>query len=301
MLIGLVAALALGMGQAQAQAQDPEATVLSDIIVNALPNEARALGFIDRVAAPPSGRRLARWERSLCVSVAGLDVAYAQFIVDRVTAVGASVGLNPGQPGCRPDVLIIFTADPDAAAGRLIDEDMDTFRPVRYGATDRGEAALDQFRHSDAPVRWWHVSAPVSILTGEVMMGAEEGPAYMTAPNASRIRSNTREALQRAIIIVDADQIRQVPFGALGEYLGMVTLAQVEPGADLTGYQSVLNLFAGADGQRINDWDQTYLQALYRARGDQLRYVQQATDIAERMAERSTRAEPTPDSGESRN
>lgn len=295
MLIGLVAALALGL------AQDPEPTVLGDIIVNAPPNEARALGFIDRVAAPPSGRRLARWERSLCVSVAGLDASYAQFTVDRVTAVGASVGLNPGQPGCSPDVLIIFTADPDAAAGRLIDEDMDTFRPVRYGATDRGAAALDQFHHSDAPVRWWHVSAPVSILTGEVMMGMEDGPAIMTAPNASRIGSNTREALQRAIVIVDANQISQVSFGALGEYLGMVTLAQVEPGADLTGYQSVLNLFAGSDGQRITDWDQTYLQALYRTRGDQLRYVQQATDIAERMAESATRSDTAPDSGESRN
>ncbi|QTN18252.1 hypothetical protein HZ989_08085 [Brevundimonas sp. AJA228-03] len=296
MLIGLVAALALGSGQAR----DPAPTILSDIIVNAPPNEARALGFIDRVAAPPSGRRLARWERSLCVSVAGLDAAYAQFIVDRVTAVGASVGLDPGQAGCRPDVLIIFTADPDAAAGRLIDEDLETFRPVRYGATDRGEAALEQFQHSDAPVRWWHVSAPVSILTGEVMMGMEDGPAIMNAPNASRIGASTREALQRAIIIVDANQIRQVSFGALGEYLGVVTLAQVEPGADLTGYQSVLNLFAGSPGQRITDWDQSYLQALYRARGDQLRYVQQATDIAERMAERAMRSGTMPDSGESR-
>ncbi|ADL01053.1 hypothetical protein [Brevundimonas subvibrioides] len=297
MLIGLVAAFALGL----AQAQDPEPTPLGDIIVNAPPNEARALGFIDRVAAPPSGRRLARWERSLCVSVAGLDAGYGQFIVDRVTAVGASVGLTPGRPGCSPDVLIIFTADPDAAAGRLIDEDMKTFRPVRYGATDRGEAALEQFHHSDAPVRWWHVSAPVSILTGEVMMGMDDGPAIMNAPNASRIGSNTREALQRAILIVDANQISQVSFGALGEYLGMVTLAQVEPDADLTGYQSVLNLFSGAAGQRITDWDQSYLQALYRTRGDQLRYVQQATDIAERMAERATRPETTPDSGESRN
>ena len=44
MLIGLVAALALGSGQAR----NPEPTILSDIIVNAPPNEARALGFIDR-------------------------------------------------------------------------------------------------------------------------------------------------------------------------------------------------------------------------------------------------------------
>lgn len=297
MLIGVIAALVLGSGQGQ----DPEPTRLGDIIVNAPPTEARALGFIDRVAAPPNGRRLARWERSLCVRVAGLDASYAQFIVDRVTAVGTSVGLRPGQPGCKPDVLIIFTADPDAAAGRLIDEDLDTFRPVRYGATDRGEAALEQFHHSDAPVRWWHVSAPVSILTGEVMMATDDGPAIMNAPNASHIGSNTREALQRAIIIVDANQIGEVSFGALGEYLGMVTLAQVEPGADLTGYQSVLNLFAGTTGQRITDWDQAYLQALYGARGDQLRYFQQATDIAERMAERATGSRPTPDSGESRN
>ncbi len=299
MLIELAMAMALvGSG-----VQDADPTTLEDIIVTATPGEARALRFIDSVAAPPSGRRLARWERSLCVSVAGLDASYAQFLLDRVTAVGTSVGLAPGRPGCTPHVLIIFTADPDAAAGRLIEEDMDIFRPNRHGATDRGEQALDRFRTTNAPVRWWHVSAPVSTLTGEIAMAMDnaEGPAEMIAPNATRLGGNTREALQRAVIVVDASQISDVSFGALGEYLGMVALAQIEPDADVSAYPSVLNLFAGSPRQRITDWDQDYLQALYGARGNQLRYFQQATDIAERMAERVARRAVEGDSAESTN
>lgn len=299
MLIELLGALSLGL----IAAQDPDPTVLDDIIVNATPSEAQALRFIDQVGAPPSGRRLARWERSLCISIAGLDAYYAQFLIDRVNAVGTSVGLNPGQPGCTPQVLIIFTADPDAAAGRLIDEDLSTFRPTRYGANERGAEALERFQTSDAPVRWWHVSAPVSILTGEIAMAMEHdtGPPTLNAPNASRLGSNTREALQREVIIVDADQIKNVSFGALGEYLAMVTLAQVDPDADVTGFSSVLNLFSGPSGQRITDWDQAYVQALYAARGDQLRYFQQATDIAERMAQRTTRTADDVDSAETAN
>lgn len=297
MSIQLALALMLGFSGAQ----DPDPTVLDDITVDAPPTEARAQRFIDRVAAPPIGRRLARWESSLCVSIAGLDAAYARFLIDRVNAVGASVGLDPGPPGCKPHVLIIVTANPDAAAARLIDEDLDTFRPTRYGATDRGADALDEFRTSDAPVRWWHVSSPVSVLTGELALATADGPAVMNAPNASRLSANTREALQRAVIIVDANRISDVAFGALGEYLAMVALAQVQPEADVTGYPSVLNLFAGSRGSRITRWDQDYLQALYGARGDQIRYRQQASDIADRMAERVTSSGPDAVSGESAN
>lgn len=300
MLIALAMAAALGASDV---AQDDQTSTLSDIIVNASPAEQRALRFIDSVAAPPSGRRLARWERSLCVSVAGLDADYGQFLLDRVSAVGSSVGLNPGDPGCKPHILIIFTADPDAAAGRLIDEDGDTLRPDLHGRTDRGETALETFRTTDAPVRWWHVSAPVSALTGELALaiGGETGAVVMNAPNASRLYDPTREALQRAVIIVDANQLTDVSFGALGEYLGMIALAQVEPDADLSAYPSILNLFAGSPGQRITDWDQDYLQALYDARGDRLRFPQQARDIAGRMAERGARRGEDADSAESRN
>jgi hypothetical protein len=297
LLLQLAFALTLGLPGTQ----DPGATVLDGIVVDAPPTEARAQRFIDRVAAPPTGRRLARWERSLCVSVAGLDAAYARFLIDRVNAVGASVGLEPGRPGCRPHVLIIVTADPDGAAARLIDEDLDTFRPTRYGPTDRGADALDRFSVSDAPVRWWHVSSPVSVLTGELALATADGPAVMNAPNASRLSANTREALQRAVIIVDANRIRDVSFGALGEYLAVVALAQIQPEADVTGYPSVLNAFAGPRGQCLTQWDQDYLQALYGARGDRIRYRQQASEIAERMAERAKRGDPDAVSGESAN
>lgn len=297
MLVQFALALTLGLSTGQ----DPDPTVLDGITVDAPASQTRALRFIDRVAAPPTGRRLARWERSLCVSVAGLDPTYARFLIDRVNAVGASVGLDPGRPGCQPHVLIIVTGDPDAAAARLIREDLDTFRPTRYGATDRGAAALIRFSVSDAPVRWWHVSSPVSVLTGELALATAEGPAVMNAPNASRLGANTREALQRAVIIVDAGRIGEVSFGALGEYLAVVALAQIQPEADLSGYPTVLNLFSGPRGQRLTSWDEAYLQALYGARGDRFRYRQQASEIAERMAERETRTGADAVSGESAN
>lgn len=299
MLIELAMALTL----AGAAGPQDDATVLSDVIVSAPPSQQRALRFIDRVAAPPTGRRLARWRRELCVSVAGLDAAYGQFILNRVNAVGISVGLEPGAPGCTPHVLVIFTADPDGAADRMIEEDLNVFRPTRWGATDRGAEALAAFRTSDAPVRWWHVSAPVSVLTGEIVvaMNGDTEPVVSNAPNASRLGANSREELQRAVVIVDTTRLGDVSFGALGEYIGMVALAQIEPDGDTSGYPTILNLFAGSPGQRISDWDQDYLQALYHARGDRFRYVQQASDMAERMAERISQRQDDPDAETSTN
>ena len=76
--------------------------------------------FVGKVSAPAAGRGYARWHRSVCVGVHNLQKDAAQYIVDRVSQAALDVGLAPGEPGCSPQVIIIFTTDAKMLATYLV-------------------------------------------------------------------------------------------------------------------------------------------------------------------------------------
>ncbi|MGD9981985.1 MAG: hypothetical protein AB7T58_15455, partial [Hyphomonadaceae bacterium] len=69
------------------------------------------------------------------------------------------------------------------------------------------------------------------------------------------------------------------------DYIAMVTLAQVNPDADASGYPSSMNLFAsrGSAANQLTDWDLAYLDALYATDRDSASLQMQQSDIAGRM------------------
>ena len=201
------------------------------------------------------------------------------------------VGLEVGEPGCGPTILIVAT-DNSAELANLLVEDYDRImRPVR-GISDRGRRGLAEFRETDAPVRWWHVSLPMDVDTGALALGS------VRVRQVSRIRSNTREEMAFSLILLDVSRVGSVPFGPLSDYLGLVALSQVDPGVDYSGYDTILNLF-GSEGRSatLSAWDKDYLASLYYVPGDSARVNQETRQIAEEMArrQRGERAEPRPD------
>jgi hypothetical protein len=255
------------------------------VVVGRRPEDAAQV-FVEQIARAPRGQRLARWDREICIGAANLDPRYAQFMIDRVATRAAALGLEIEGPGCRPDVLIIGAANADALASGLVDEHPQAFRPSQNG-TDFGSAALRDFRTSDAPVRWWHVSLPVSIDTGEAAIAVDgEDPPQVAVREVSRMRSNVREDLRQVIVILDTARIGRVEFGALSDYVAMVALAQIDPRADIGGYPTILDLF-GSPPERptgFTVWDEAYLRGLYEAPRDRARVSQQHRLISREMA-----------------
>ena len=285
LVAAVMAAMASGSGQ-EAAPQEPQtpATSVEEVVVEGRRLEQTVRAFVDEVAAPPPGRRLARWDREICVGAANLQPAYAQFMIDRIATAAVQVGLTSGEPGCRPDIMVIGSDDADALATRLVADNPQGFRPARSG-TDMGEEALEAFVNSDAPVRWWHISLPVSVDTGDPAITLQgEDIATVTARDASRLRSNVREDLARVVVILDVTRIGRVNFGALSDYVAMVALAQLDPQAETTGYDTVLNLFAQPTLTGMTAWDRDYLTALYAAPRDRLRANQQIRDLIRGMA-----------------
>jgi len=296
----LISSLALGLLFGQEAATPPAsqaapgrvaaapAIQLEDVVVQRQRLERAIRNFVDEVAAPSPGRGPARWDRRVCVGVVNVRNPAAQHLVDRVSQVAMDVGLEPGDPGCKANVVIIGTSDGQALAQALVDVTPRAFRP-NWSGSDRGGVALEQFVASDAPVRWWHVALPVDSQTGEPVVripGQDDEPRRTAIFASSRLRTQVQNNLDRVFVIVDFGRAEGLNFNQLSDYIAMVALAQIDPDAATSGFNSVLNLFeqpggAGIDG--LTDWDRSYLTALYDAELNQLRPSHQANSVSNVM------------------
>lgn len=284
-LITIIAALAaLGGTPDSLQAapvQDPPPTDLGEVVVEGRVLREEAEAFVEAVAAPASGRGLARWGGRVCVGVVNLQPELAQAVVDHVSGVALEQGLRIGDPGCTPNVVIIFADDAPAMAAALVAADRHAFH-LGVGGLDRGREALEAFQTSDAPVRWWHVSMPVIGGTHQraIRMPGDTSPIYV--PGEGRVNKGRpiSDELNKVIVIVDADRLGGANLRQVSDYLSMVALAQVDPNGQTAGLDTVLNVFAdpaGVDG--LTAWDRTYLRALYRAPKERIDDNDQASSI----------------------
>ena len=266
------------------------------VIVEGISPEEAVRSFIDEVSAAPPGRNLARWDRKVCVGAINLATRYAQRLIDQVSTVAISVGLEAGEPGCHPDVLILAYSDGDALATRLVKDRFRSFRPDS-DSTQLGQAALSRFRTAHTPVRWWHVSQTIAADGGQASLGDPAFPALgdsiYNVHEASRLRINVREEMAHVIIVLDTTLIGKTSFASLADYVAMVALAQIDAKADTHEFPTILNLFAAETGERearMTQWDLDYLKALYEARGDAARPAGQEREIAGEMLKREPKS-----------
>lgn len=269
MVVALLAALALQSAQATTSPRQDE-TAVQDIIVNGRPLQDLVGDFVSELSQPARGRGLAKWNDRICVGVVNLPVAYAQPLVDRISDVAGELGLTPGEPGCTPRVVIVFTADGKRLASGLVESQRRGFDLGNH-QTDAGSAALRAFETSDAPVRWWHTSLPVDSSNGELAVrlpgmldaSGEPGAPVINVFAASRLNTTIRDDMSRVVIIVDVEKLEGTTFPQLMDYVTLLSLAQIDPDADTANYDTIMNLFHPGAPEGLTDWDMGYLRALY--------------------------------------
>lgn len=276
----------------QAAPQQAEPVELGDVEVTGRPLDEMIRNFVNEVAEPNRRRGLARWDDRICIGVANLRAEPAQYIIDRVSTVADDLGVVPGEPGCRPNVIIIATDDPDGLARQLTEERARAFRMGGSGM-DRGRSALNAFVESDQPVRWWQLSMPTDSETGRravrvpgectgACMEPQDSAPVINTFAASRLTTQIVDYIFRTIVVLDIDQVTRVSGQQLADYVAMVTLAQIDPEADPSGYASILNVFddpGAAEG--LTDWDLAYLQGLYSAERNRRNLRAGRTEIAD--------------------
>jgi hypothetical protein len=252
--------------------------------------------FIGKVTAPVEGRGYARWNRRVCIGIHNLQTTdAAQYIVDRISQEAVDVGLEPGEPGCRPDVVIIFTTDAKQLATYLVKNRIRLFLPgMGRSGMNLSREALDAFAKSDKPVRWWDVSMPVDPHTGgrAIRLAEDDSAPTIAVEGPSRIHSGTRDDLQQVIIIVDGTKLHGTTWQQLADYLAVVSLAQVNPEADLAAFDSILNLFSNPKAYSgLTDWDRSYMRALYSYDPERTPVVQRLELVTQMTSRESKRAE----------
>jgi hypothetical protein len=285
--------------------QDPPPTTLEDVVVDGRRLDQAIDDFVADIVAPPVNRGPARWHRRVCVGAINFRSDVAQALVDQVSAVAADAGLEIGEPGCSANVLILGTDDGSALAAGLVDRAPRAFRPGYSGAA-RSSEALERFVDTQAAVRWWHVSVPVDRETGAVAVRLP-GFSPPRLRGEGLLRTPLRNDLLKVFIIVDVTAAGGVDVRRLGDYVGMVALAQIDPEADPSSYDTVLNLFDTPDSQRgLTDWDRSYLESLYGAELNARATNQQGGEVSSSMyrdlrdappaddVEDETAADPTP-------
>ena len=277
----LVSVLSIALMLAGAQAASPasgvqaapqdESTTLSTIEVEGQRRTAydAARAFTNEILVTPPRRGIARWRTTdpICPGVVNMQQDVAQAMADRIADRVIELGLQAGEPGCKANMIIVGADDGAAMASSLIEA-----RPRAYitgiAGTSLTYRALNIFRTSDAPVRWWMLTVPLDARTGEVTVrtpDSEDAP-IRRIDGAGRLRSQDINAIFQVMVVVDVNRIGTVNVGQLGDYIAMVALAQVDTQADVAGFETVLNLVqdpAGVSG--LTDWDLTYLRQLYAA------------------------------------
>lgn len=252
------------------------------VVVESKRIEDAVRDFVAEVGAAPSGKNLARWADTVCAGAVNITPQYAQRLIDQVSAVALAIGLEIGEPGCKPNVLILASPDGDKLASQLVKDHFQAFLPPDTDGNDLGRKGLRAFQNSDAPVRWWHVTQTVHVDTGQAVVVGKE----VTVRGGGRLRNDIREDMSHVVIVLDTSKIGTVSIASLADYISMVALAQVDSGADTAEYKSILNLFSNTGGERtgrMTQWDLDYLVALYKARGDSRRRGGQAGEIATQM------------------
>lgn len=313
-LIGLMA-LGLGVGTAVAQTapnqtaptqapraqaataspddspQDPPPTTVDDVVVVGGALEAQAEEFVSRLAAPARRRGLARWEGEVCLGVVNFRAEVAHLIIDRITDVARELEMELGEPGCEPNVVIAGTTDAPRLARDMVGRYRSNFFRYGYTSSNRGSAALQAFQTSDAPVRWWHVSLPIVVETGAAAIrlpGRDPVEAKCRTRSGYWARNcdEVTDRIMRMITIVDIDGLESVNLAQLADYLTLIALAQIEPDADYSGFDTVLNLFDPAiEVSGLTEWDMIYLRALYSGEAEHLTPDEQARRMLPELRE----------------
>lgn len=106
--------------------------------------------FVYSIVGPAKVESLARWNVPVCVAMAGLTAAEADFVKHRLSQIVTDAGVPLGGPDCGPNFVIVVTPEPEKLLKDWWAEEHRLFN------RDRGLGGVNRFIQTDQPVRVWH-------------------------------------------------------------------------------------------------------------------------------------------------
>jgi hypothetical protein len=242
----------------------------------------RVRAFVNEISVLEQGEALARWQVPVCPEVTGLPRADGEFILERISEIARGAGVPLAGEDCHPNLFVFVTVDPKQLLKAMEKRD----RAVTFGRAAPDD--IDEFIAAPRVARVWYNSAMesadnIASTYGFPNAGQITQPSGLSQPDgsvggglsprlstdwerASRVARTMVWAFRYVYVVVDQRRLQGVTRGQLADYVAMVGLAQIKPGAQLSDAPTILKLFDGAPQAALpgmSDWDQAFLKSLY--------------------------------------
>ena len=256
------AALAMAtLSPTVASAQDADGTIVvtgeREVDADEVHGQARAITPRGSIQGEP----LARFQKPVCPGVWGLDRESAQFIVDRIYFNAERLGLPlDTRVGCRPNIIAMVVADPDAELEELLTTDHETVRGLSFWERKK-------LRQQTGPVRSWNL---VSTRTSDGQERSGDPPVFESTMS-SRLNSTRRLDMESSVVMIDSAALEGKDGLALADYITMRALVRTAaPTEDEASLRTILSLFDvdGGTAGELTAFDQAYLRQIYSSRAD---------------------------------
>jgi hypothetical protein len=307
----LVSSAALAQPAPAASIKDAPSTTVSPVTVEAsTPKVIRkqAYSFVQSYAATPNPNidQISRWHDPVCVQVWGLPLAaQAAKIKARIETMAQAVGLPPVRPGCKINVEIVFTAQPQA----MMDTIAQRWEPV-LGYYHRDKTA--QLKTVAYPIQAWYVTGTESegVNIGALISSGIPPDSYLRSPRVvddpeqhppmgcvDRFTACYKSEFGNVLIVADSKALDGKTLRLIADDMVMLALSQPKSLDGCNALPSVIDAFAkspcpGRDAPRgLTPADAAYLKALYSADPEGKKFVEQVA-IGERMANILIKGDP---------
>jgi hypothetical protein len=206
----------------------------------------RVANFVNHIAALENEEGLPRWQKPVCPSVSGLSRQDGEFMLARISEIARAAGVPLAGEHCRTNLYVLVHPRPKELLLA-----MEKRNWIYTFGRDTHPIEIDEFIATPRPVRVWYNSI--------------EKKSW-DAGNGSLLRNYSVWALTHVFVVVDYTRLHAVSRGQLADYVALVGLAQLKPGANLGDAPTIMKLFDGAPQvgpAGMTAWDQGFLKSLY--------------------------------------
>jgi hypothetical protein len=229
--------------------------------------------FIDQTVVLKNAEGVPRWNSPVCPSVVGLPRAEGGYVLERLSQVARAARIPLGSETCKPPNLYIVVTDNP----RLVLTEWARKGHWEWFGGARPDL-IGRFIDSPRPVRVWYNTRKMDSVDGHPGVDSEVGVAALGAQD-TRIIKSVVWYFSSVMVVVDQTQLTGISRGQLGDYVSMVSLAELSTDR-LGDVPTILKLFSAPRDQarlKMSPWDEAFLDALYNTNQASSQQLQQMT------------------------
>jgi hypothetical protein len=207
-----------------------------------------------------------------------MSPAVAKIITARVKELATSVGAPVNtKDDCRANIEIIFTLSP-----QLLLDNVREHHDVLLGYADNDDQR-DRLSKVTRDIQAWYttatedlngspvvdsgkaIPAEIEVTVGNVHFTIQAQQGFRTASD-SHLGDGLRSTFYNVLIVADPSKLIGLELGTIGDYVGLLALAQINPPGDCQSLASILDILTQGctPSKNLTENDLAYLRGLYK-------------------------------------